>query len=455
MKRRNFIQASVWGATGVTLAASIAPLVSCSDIGRNKKISLALVGCSSSGVSLITSTCKENQDVVIKYIYDFDLVKAREAIRSINKSLGYAPELVRDMKNIFDDKEIYGIYISLPEHWRALATIWSCQAGKDVYVESIPSLSIWEGQKMKEAAKKHKRVVQCGFPLRSVPYALLAKDYITSGQLGQVVHIKVFSLQERSSWVQLPDSKIPEGLDWDYWLGPASNRPYNAGIYNRENQNGWKEFWEFSAGIMSQASPALDLARMVIGDPGNPSSVYCLGSNPVRTLKREVPEHQIVTYDYKKFTMTCETGTAYNYMRNTPASIDGIDTPFKWLLQSNRVEIYGTKGLMYIDVNGGGWQVFGNSGKILAREKGTEPQKYHLQNFIDCIRNRNLPNGNVEQGYLSATLAHMGNIAYRVGNKQLLFDGSTERFTNNEQANNLLKPESREGFWEDEKMRSE
>lgn len=446
MKRRNFIQTSVLGATGVALTASISPLISCSDIKRDKKISLALVGCSSSGVNSITSACKENQNVEIKYIFDFDEGKASRANQSINNSLGYAPEFARDMKDVFANKEIHGVIISLPEHWHALATIWACQAGKDVYVETIPSLSLWEGQKMVEAEKKYKRVVQCGFPLRSAPYALSAKDYIATGQLGQVVHIKVFSLQGRSSWEQLPDSKVPEGLDWDYWLGPVSYRPYNTGIYNRENQNGWKGFWEFSAGRMSRASHALDLARMVIGDPGHPSSVYCYGSNPVGTLKREVPVHQVATYDYKKFTVTCETGSAYNYMKNTPVSIDEGEASPKWLLQSNRVEIYGTKGLMYIDGNRGGWQVFGNNGKTLAREKGTGSQKYHLQNFIDCIRNRDLPNGNIEQGHLSATLAHMGNIAYRTGNKQLLFDSSKGKFTNNEQANSLLKTEYRDAY---------
>lgn len=445
MKRRNFIQASVLGATGVALTASIASLGSCSD-GRGKKICLALVGCSSSGVNLITSTCKENQDVGIKYIFDFDEGKVSRASQLINNSLGYVPEFARDMKDVFIDKEIQGVIISLPGHWNALATIWACQAGKDVYVESIPSLSIWEGQKMVEAAKKYKRVVQSGFPLRSAPYALSAKGYIATGQLGQVVHIKVFSFQGRSSWKQLPDSKVPEVLDWDYWLGPASTRPYNTGIYERENQNGWKGFWEFSAGLMFRASQSLDLARMVIGDPGYPSSVYCYGNNPAGTSKAEVPGHQIVTYDFEKFTIICETGSAYNYMKNTPVSIDEGETSFNWLLQSNRVEIYGTKGLMYIDGNRGGWQVFGNNGKTLAREKGTGSQKHHLQNFIDCIRNRDLPNGNIEQGHLSATLAHMGNISYRTGNKQLLFDSKKERFTNNEQANSLLKIVSREGY---------
>jgi len=446
MKRRNFIQASVCGATGAILTASIAPLVSCSDTGKDKKISLALIGCSSNGVNLITSTCRENQNVGIKYIYDFDQDKATEANQSINNLLGYVPEFVRDMKDVFADKEIQGVIISLPEHWHALATIWACQAGKDVYVESIPSLSLWEGQKMIEAAKKHKRVIQSGFLLRSAPYALSAKEYIASGQLGQVVHIKVFSLQERSGWEQLPDSNIPKGLDWDYWLGPALNRPYNKGIYNRENQNGWKEFWEFGAGLMSQASQTLDLARMITGDPGHPSAVYCYGSNPVGGSKAEVPEHQVVTYDFEKFTLTCETGSAYNYMKNTPVSIDGNEASPKWLLQSNRVEIYGTKGLMYLDIDGGGWQVLGSNGKTLAQEKGTKPQKYHLQNFINCIRNRDLPNGNIEQGHLSATLAHMGNIAYRTGNRQLIFDSKNERFTNNKQANSLLKTVYREGY---------
>jgi hypothetical protein len=101
---------------------------------------------------------------------------------------------------------------------------------------------------------------------------------------------------------------------------------------------------------------------------------------------------------------------------------------------------------MYLGRHGGGWQVYGKDGEVLAQEAGIFPDVVHQQNFIDCIRSRKKPNGNVEEGHKSATLVHLGNIAYRVGNQQLTFDGENERFIGNEEANALLKSSYREPY---------
>src|SRR5690606_8733339 len=106
---------------------------------------------------------------------------------------------------------------------------------------------------------------------------------------------------------------------------------------------------------------------------------------------------------------------------------------------ATRIEIYGTERLMYLGRHGGGWQVVENDGKVVDFEYGYFPDKFHQKNFIESIRNNKTPNGDVAQGHLSASLVHLADIAYRVGNKQLYFDGKTERFTNSDEANKLLK----------------
>jgi predicted dehydrogenase len=301
---------------------------------------------------------------------------------------------------------------------------------------------------MIEAAEKYDRIVQVGTQNRSAPYGFSARDYIKSGRLGKIIHVKSYNMLGGRSWVAQPDGDIPDGLDWDAWLGPAPYRPYNPGVHSMKDRGGWGNFWDFSGGTLADdASHVMDLARMVLGDPGHPVSVYGWGGNYAWGSKRETPEFQTITYDFGNFTMTCESGNATNYMKKTPGEIRNSNSRFPdWPQNSTRTEIYGTEGLMYLGRHGGGWQVLGDNGEVLAQEYGKFPDQLHQQNFIDCIRSRNKPNGDAEQGHLSATLVHLGNIAYRVGNKQLFFDGKNEHFIGNKDANQLIKSSYRENY---------
>tara|TARA_R110000868_G_scaffold127540_4_gene335340 strand:- start:84 stop:1442 length:1359 start_codon:yes stop_codon:yes gene_type:complete len=446
MERRNFIKKTFTGAGVITLGAS--GLISPSCLGANDKIVLAIIGSGGRGRGTIINTCKVNENVTIKTVCDVNDLKAAKTIDSVEKELGYKPIHVKNMKEVFDDKDIDAVWISTPEHWHALATVWACQAGKDVYVEKNPTINIWEGRKMVEAAAKYDRIVQVGFQNRSAPYGFSAKEYIQSGKLGKIVHVKSYNMLGGGKWIAQPDGEIPNGLDWDAWLGHAPYRPYNSGIHDMEGRGGWGSFWAYSGGTLADdASHVVDLARMVLGDPGHPKSVYGWGGNNAWGSERETPEFQTMTFDFGDYAMTCESGNATNYIKKTPFAIRESDSQFPdWRQNATRTEIYGTEGMMYLGRHGGGWQVFGENGEVLAQEYGIVPDIYHQQDFISSLRSRKQPNGSVEEGHKSATLIHLGNIAYRVGNKQLFFDGEKERFIGNEDANKLLKTEYRENY---------
>lgn len=446
MERRNFIRKTVAGASVLTLGTS--GMFASSYLGSNDKITLGFIGTGARGRGTIIDCCKVNDNVVIKTICDVNDLKAGMAMTQIEKELGYKPLHVKNMKAVFDDKDIDAVWISTPEHWHALATVWACQAGKDVYVEKNPSINIWEGRKMVEAAEKYNRIVQIGFQNRSAPYSFSARDYIQSGKLGKIVHVKSFNMLGGGKWEAKPNSKVPEGLDWDAWQGPALHRPYNPGIHDMEGRGGWGNFWAYSGGTLADdASHVMDLARMVLGDPGHPKSVYGWGGNNAWGSERETPEFQSITFDFGDYAMTCESGNATNYMKKTPGAIRRSDSQFPdWKQNATRTEIYGTEGMMYLGRHGGGWQVLGENGEILAQEYGIFPDTYHQQDFISSLRTRKQPNGLVEEGHKSATLVHLGNIAYRVGNKQLYFDGEKERFIGNDDADRLLKSEYSENY---------
>jgi predicted dehydrogenase len=405
----------------------------------NEKVVLALIGSGGRGQALATGMA-QLPNVEFKYVCDVAAERGQAGAKDLDKTQGKAPKLIADMRQALDDKDVNGVVIATPEHWHALATVWACQAQKDVYVEKNPSLTIWEGRKMIEAGRKHKRVVQVGFQNRSAPYALSAREHIRSGKLGKVVHVKVYNMLSGGPWKEQGDANAPVGLDWDRWLGPAPMVPYNP-----SRHRGWTDWFDYSGGAFAgDASHQLDLARMVLGDPAAPKAVYCAGGNFAYGSKRPTPEMQAVTYEYADFTMTCESSTFPAYMRKSNADERyGRKFPPFWPQNNERIEIYGTKQMMYLGRHGVGWQVLEAEGKVVAQEQGYHPDKWHQPDFIECIRSRKTPNSDVEQAHHSANLVHLGNVAYRVGNLRLVFDAKGESFVGNDEANKLLKPQYR------------
>jgi predicted dehydrogenase len=447
MKRRRFINKTALGISGISLASyATAPLfTSCS--GRTRKIELAVVGCSRKGTDLIVGSFKNMHNVSIKSVFDFDSERSRETCEIINLSLGYLPQQAPDLVSIFEDKKTDGVFIFLPEHWRATATIQACQAGKDVYVEVLPARSISEGKQMVETAKKTGQIIQCGYQLRSSPAVMSAKSYIEEGGLGQVVYVKVICLNKKQEIITGINTGIPEGFDWNSWLGPLQERPYNPEIYSRSNPEGWKTFREFTAGRLSEAACGLDLARQVMGSTGLPSSVSGYERYLSNSNRQRMPERQIITWNYETCTISCDSGEAYGYISSNYNAGAMESNLSKWLLLGNRVEVYGTNGLMYLDSGSGSWEVQGKNGEILAAENANGAGTHHVVNFIDCIRSRDLPAGTIHQGHLSTALAHLGNVACQQGNTQLVFDKESDTFIRNDKASALFISANRKKFY--------
>ena len=408
-------------------------------------IVLALIGAGGRGTQNILSIRKCCPGVDVKYICEVDKERGGRVIDELGKIQKFKPLRVDDMRRVFDDKDVDAVVICTPEHWHALATIWACQAGKDVYVEKNISLNIPEGRKMIEAAEKYNRIVQCGYQNRSGDYNMSARDYIRSGKLGKITLVKTYCMLPGSKpWLLKEDSSAPEGLDWGRWLGPAPRVPYNV-----SRHKAWYEWWAYSGGLhmASDASHVMDLARMAIGDPDNPKSAYCAGGRVLYDDARDIPDNQTVTFDFGEYPLTCESSNYGEYLTKTSPEIRYNRKLFpNWPLNSTRIEIYGTEAMMYLGRHGGGWQVLGAGAKIIDQGGGYFPDELHQQDFINCIRTRNTPNANLEQSHKSAILVHLANLSYRVGKKQLYFDSDTEQVTNSEEANTISKGSYSVGF---------
>jgi predicted dehydrogenase len=257
-----------------------------------------------------------------------------------------------------------------------------------------------------------------------------------------------------SKWSEAAETPVPAWLDWDKWLGPAPMRGFSPSIVDENKRGGWLSYWAYSGGgLADDASHVMDLCRMVIGDPGHPKSIYGWGGNHIFGGTRETPEFQSIVYDFGDFTLSCDNACATNYMTKTPSDIRHDKTRWpNWRNNATRTEIYGTEGMMYLGRHGGGWQVLGPNNEIVAQDGGYFPDDVHQTNFIECLRSRKKTNGDPEQCHQSATLVHLGNTAYRTGNKQLIFDPVTEKFKNNDLANKIARGAYRKGYEIPEKV---
>jgi predicted dehydrogenase len=472
MKRRSFFHLATSGVAGLALASTSCTTnqskteASSSDVfpsevpdyrkvikptfNTNKaknagdKVILALIGAGNYGTLLILEAANSGENILIKYICDVDDTRGGRAISEIEKIQGFRPISVRDMQKVFDDKEVDGVFIATPEHWHALATIRACQAGKDVYVEKTVSHSIFEGQQMIKAAMKYERIVQCGMQNRSADYALTAREYIKNGELGEIVAVHVKELGEGPiPFFEKEDSATPDTIDWDLWLGPTKKVPYNL-----SRNKSWIYYWDYSGGPVTSGGSIhqLDLARLVLDNPDFPKSAYCAGGRYLYNDNREIPDYQMTTFDYGNFVLTLETGEFTPYMKKSGPEVRFGNIYPKWMQNSTRIEILGTKKMMYVGRMGGGWQAFDMDEKIVAQDKGIFPLKAHILNFIDCIRTRKQPNGNIVEGHHSSVMIHLANLSYRAGNKQLLFSPEYETILNDEKAAAMNQLQYRKGY---------
>ena len=412
--------------------------------GANDKVILALIGAGGRGTQLILSMQRCATNVYVKYVCDVDAMRGGKVVDELDKLQGFAPQKVSDMRIVLDDKDVNAVVIATPEHWHALQTIWACRAGKDVYVEKNVCLSADEGIEMIKATADNKVIVQCGTQNRSGDYAFSARDYIAAGELGAIVTVKAYCmLPGTREWIMKPDTPVPDGLDWDMWLGPAESAPYNV-----SRHKAWQDWWVYSGGIhmSGDASHVIDLARMALGDPPLPRSVFCAGGRVIFNDKRDIPDNQTVIFDMGEYPISLESSQYGDYMYKTPQEVRYSDKFPVWSTNATRIEIYGTKGFMYLGRHGGGWQAFGADMKLLAEKTGYFPDELHHRNFIECIRSRKTTNSPINQGVLSATMINLANLSYRSGKSIVSLDPSTGAIVDNPEATVLDKRTYRKGY---------
>ena len=413
--RREFI------AAGAAFTAAAARA-----LGANDRAGVVVVGVGGRGTDHLKNymTIPEARIVAV---CDVNQTAREVAAALVQKQTGDKVKEYEDMRKAFEDKDVDAVSIATPNHWHALATIWACQAGKDVYVEKPACYNVHEGERMVEVARHTGRIVQVGMQSRSLPHKIQAMKLLHEGVIGNVYMAKGLCFKRRKSIGHAADGPVPAGLNWDMFLGPAPMRPYNPLRYKYN----WHWFWDTGNGdIGNQGVHEMDVARWGMGDVEWPKAVVADGGKYAYTDDQETPNTQLAIFDYGGREIVFEvrgllTGGEGGLERRGGNFVGDL--------------FYGSDGWMAVD--GAGFQVYKGEKSELAMDVKKEPgpdTSPHMQNFLAACRSRNYKDlhADVAVGVQSAGLCHLANASYRSGRK--LTVDSTGHFVKDEEANKLL-----------------
>ncbi len=379
--------------------------------GANERVTVAAIGVRNQGLGNMKAFIGRGCNMAAICDVDSD-VRATAVKAAVEKNQN--PTEYGDYRKVLDRNDIDALIVTVPDHWHALMTIHGCQAGKDVYCEKPLSLTINEGRRMVDAARKYQRVVQTGSQQRSGEEFWTACTLIRNGQLGKIQEILVGIPKSNYPGPLPADSTPPANLDYDMWLGPAPMRPYNE---KRVHYN-FRFWWDYSGGqITNFGAHHLDIAQWALGmDDSGPISVDGTATFNLPNIS-EVTETCRLTYNYANGTKVI----LGQLQKDIPGGITFIGEKGK--LAVNRGKITATpEELLKVDVTTLPTQLYRS--------------KNHHQDFLDCIKSRAKPVADVEIGHRSATACHLGNITARLG-RGVKWDPQAEKFIGDAEAQSM------------------
>jgi predicted dehydrogenase len=345
-------------------------------------------------------------------------------VDSVQTDRNTKPETTKDYRRVLDRKDVDVDLVCTPDHWHALPTVHACQAGKDVYVEKPLATTIAEGRAMVDAVREHKRVVQMGTQWRSGEHYREAIEFVKSGKLGKIRQVRVWAYL---AWVKdagnPSDAPVPDGVDYDTWLGPAPKQVFNP---NRFHFN-FRWYWDYAGGLMTDWGVHLiNLALWAMG-PEPPKEIISSGGRYVLTDNTETPDTQLTVYEFPSYRLIFE-----HQIQN------GLGPDRR----EHGVAFTGTEATLILDA--AGWEVIPEplkkdsvAAEVHKAEPGDKARVLHAGNLLECVRSRKDPVENIDLAHHVSTVAHLGNVALRSGEK-VIWDASREQATGHKEANRFV-----------------
>lgn len=430
MKRRHFLQSTSAYLAGAALLPK--SLSAAKKIAPSDKIHVAAIGINGMGWSDLTAMLKHPEAECVA-LCDVDKNVLDKRVGEL-KQKDINVTAYSDYRKLLENKDVDAIIIGTPDHWHCKIMVDACAAGKDVYCEKPVGNSIVECATMVDAQKKYNKVVQVGQWQRSNKHYVDAMDFVHSGKLGNVRLVKAWAYQGwmKSIPVQ-PDSPVPEGVDYDMWLGPAKKRPFNP---NRFHFN-FRWYWDYAGGLMTDWGVHMIDYALLGSKATAPKSIMASGGKfAYPDDAEETPDTLTTVYEFDGFNMLWEHATGIN------------DGPY---LRDHGVAFIGNNGTLVVDR--GGWEVIpekiNGTNKMDAverQEKVDDGLLLHTGNFLEVVKSRKMEDlkCSVQEAAHVATICQMGNIAFRTGRK-IYWNDEKKKFADGD-ANKLLAAEYHNGY---------
>jgi len=419
VSRRDFLRK----AAGVSMAAASVPyFVPGSALGGeggaapSERITMGCIGVGSRGTGNMRSFLGRSETQILA-VCDVDKNNRDKAKKTIDDKYGNGDcKTYLDFREVISRDDIDALSLALPDHWHSIPAIMGARYGKDIYAEKPLARTIREGRAMVEAVTRYGRVWQTGSQQRSTGNFHKACELVINGRIGKVAKVEV-GLPTGRGGENTPVQPVPEGLDWDWWLGPAPWRPFTGFGRNGPHWD-WRWIMDYSGGqITDWAGHHIDIAHWGLGlDRTGPIEIEGAGEYP-RDGIYDTP----TAY---KFTCKYDNGVVITVGNNKQ-----IPQGTKW---------YGDKGWIYV-----------NRGKLEADPKSVldeviGPNEIHLYesrdhhgNFLECVKSRKETIAPIEIGHRSISVGLLGEIAMLTEQK-LKWDPDKEVFIGNDAANRML-----------------
>jgi predicted dehydrogenase len=352
-----------------------------------------------------------------------------------------------DFRKLLEDRDVDAVVVSTPDHWHALIAMMACAAGKDVYVEKPLTLFVREGRWMTDVARRHNRVVQVGTQQRSGLHYQRARELLRAGHVGQLLAARMGESRNiMPGFGNPPDGTAPHDFDYEMWLGPAPERPYNPhrGLYH------FRWFWDYSGGQMTNlGAHEVDIVQWVLGAKG-PSAVTSTGGRWALQDDGETPDVQDALFEYPKFSALWSHREAGKGMK-LQRGLEFIGTKGTLIVNRSGFDV---ESDMRIDPENAVPQYRGMPSGGPKRStmvatpwienpehgKGSEPEQLtnHVRNFLACVKSRERPIADIEDGHRTAVACHLANISLRLGRK-VRWDPDNEQVIGDAEASAMLE----------------
>jgi len=440
--RRSFIQKT--GAASAAIAfGGILPGFSANQyrniIGSNEKITAAVMGVNSRGLSVGTNFASQ-KECELMYVCDVDNRAMDKCVNAVEKTQGKKPKAEGDFRKALEDKNLDLLIVTAPDHWHAPAALLAVSAGKHVYLEKPCSHNPNEGEMLVKAAAKHNKLLQMGNQRRSWPNVMAAIAELKAGVIGRPYYAKTWYTNNRESIGVGKVTEVPSWLNYELWQGPAPRKAYKDNLIHYN----WHWFWHWGTGeALNNGTHMVDLARWGLG-VDYPSRVTSAGGRYRYQDDWETPDTQVIDLEFANNTLISWEGRSCNGKSAEGSSVGVI--------------FYGETGSLLIE-SGNSYKIFDLKSKLVKDVKnditanaldrtgpGMELDALHIRNFFDAIKRGATLNSDILSGHQSTLLVQLGNIAQRTG-RALKIDPSNGRILNDKEAMKLWSREYEKG-WE-------